>query len=484
MKRQKNRTPAACSCTRRSFLRGGGLALAGFGVSSLFPEAFMRHALAMPGGSDARLLFIFLRGGNDGLNAVIPHGDPDYNVTNRGALHIPASSAIDLNGFASLHPGLGDVMDVFNAGDLAVLHRIGFPDNSRSHFDDQRVWENGDPAQPGLFSGWLARYIVDNALSMGADLPALSVQALTPILLRGQEKYVNIANPPGFDVLPFLGEPLRSKFTTPWPVQVANLQGPDPYGPILSQTGVKLYDILAKYDAWDQANWDPKDPANPTWSLFPVSAATNPPDAGGPGGLKFSSQAYPFFNALKVLALSMLESDPLSNSNGTRVAGTELNGWDLHSAQGAVGGRHHELLSWVAYGLRSLHIVLSGAAVNEPRGYPSIWDKTIICTLSEFGRTTITNGSDGTDHAAASCMFVQGGQVNGGVYNCDPATWPAGVMFGVNNRYLLQRTDFRAVFWEILRDHMGSAPTGLEVIFPGYTSLGLGAQELGLIASS
>lgn len=111
MKRQKNRTPAACSCTRRSFLRGGGLALAGFGVSSLFPEAFMRHALAMPGGSDARLLFIFLRGGNDGLNAVIPHGDPDYNDTLRRTLYIPPAGALDLNGFASLHPSLAGMMD-------------------------------------------------------------------------------------------------------------------------------------------------------------------------------------------------------------------------------------------------------------------------------------------------------------------------------------------------------------------------------------
>lgn len=126
--------------------------------------------------------------------------------------------------------------------------------------------------------------------------------------------------------------------------------------------------------------------------------------------------------------------------------------------------------------------MLSGAA-TDPRNYAAIWDKTVVVTLSEFGRTTIQNGSGGTDHAAASCLFAQGGPVNGAVYNCDASTWPSGVMFGVNNRYLLERTDYRAVFWEILRDHMGADPASVEAVFPGYTALGLASQELGLIGA-
>ena len=101
--------------------------------------------------------------------------------------------------------------------------------------------------------------------------------------------------------------------------------------------------------------------------------------------------------------------------------------------------------------------------------------------LSEFGRTSRENGNGGTDHAAASCLFLQGGTVNGGVYNCDAATWPAGVMFGIDGRYLLQRTDFRAIFWELIRDHMGANPATADTLFPDYTSSGLASQELGLI---
>ena len=112
----------------------------------------------------------------------------------------------------------------------------------------------------------------------------------------------------------------------------------------------------------------------------------------------------------------------------------------------------------------------------------AIWDKTLVTTLSEFGRTTRENGNGGTDHAAASCMFAEGGTIKGGVYNCDPTTWPAGVMFGVQGRYLLERTDYRSVFWELLRDHMGADPASADSAFPGYTGLGLGAQELGLFS--
>jgi uncharacterized protein (DUF1501 family) len=125
--------------------------------------------------------------------------------------------------------------------------------------------------------------------------------------------------------------------------------------------------------------------------------------------------------------------------------------------------------------------VLSGGAI-DPRNYPSIWDKTVVVTMSEFGRTTVENGSNGSDHAAASCLFAMGGPVNGGIYNCDASTWPPGSMFAVDGRYMIQHTDYRAIFWEILRDHMGASPPTPDAIFPGYTSLGLASQELGLIA--
>jgi len=460
---------SACSCSRRSFLKGCGVTLSGFGIASLFPTPFIQQALAsMTATGDKRLLFIFLRGGNDGLNTIIPHGDPDYSPARRPTLYVPYAQPYDLNGFASLHPSLSSLREPFDAGELAVVHRVGYANNSRSHFDGQRIWENGDPTQAQLFEGWLYRYIHDNALSAGVTLPVLSIQATPPLLLRGSERFVNVADPDNFSYI--ITDPKLTKFKSRWRGVYSGLTGLETYRPILSQTGVKLVDTLDEYASWNQANWNPLDP-NTGFPLFPVSDATN--QAG------FSPASFDFFRSVKVCALSLLESTG-SSANGTRVAGTQLTGFDTHSGQGQLSGVQAELFSWLSYAMKSLRIVLSGAA-TDPRGYPSIWTNTVVVTLSEFGRTTIENGSGGTDHAAASCLFVAGGSVNGGVYNCDASTWPSGVMFGANGRYLLERTDYRSIFWEILRDHMGASPAQADAVFPGYTAGGLASQELGLL---
>lgn len=444
---------------------------------------------AMAGGptSDNRFLFIFLRGGNDGLNSLIPHGDTDYSTENRNSVYISPAEAIDLNGFASFHPGLQDMMEAFNAGELAAIHQAGFPNNSLSHFDDQRVWENGTPDLPASLNGWLAKTILTSDFRAGGDMPAISAQPNQPVLLRGQQTHLNVADADNFNFsLPFLTEPLKSKVVESWPPNYVGLQGLEPYGPILKENNLQLISFVDEFGTWDQENWDPKDPDNPTWSLFPVSFATNPDDPSGPNGKKFSSGSYAFFQNLKICALSLLQSNPLLNTNGTRVAGTELNGFDTHSGQGGVVGRHRELLEWLAYGFRSLRIVFSGAAI-DPRGYASIWDKTAVATMSEFGRTSRAN-SRGTDHGMASCLWVQGGSVNGGVYNCDPSTWPPGTMFSGQTAgaysYLGHLTDYRAIFWEIMRDHMGALPSTVDDVFPGYTSTGLAGQELGLFNTS
>ncbi|OLE67620.1 MAG: hypothetical protein AUG09_01490 [Acidobacteria bacterium 13_1_20CM_2_68_7] len=295
-----NETPG-CDCSRRSFLRGAGLTLAGVGIATLFPGPWIRYAMGTGPFNNKRLIFIFLRGGNDGLNAVIPGGDPDYSALNRPTLYIPPASSIDLNGFARLHPALADLTEIYGTGRLAVVHRAGFANNSRSHFDDQRTWENGNPADPKSYEGWLYRYIVDSAVDQGVKLPALSVQALPPVILRGAENFVNVANPDSFDYI--LPDPKRSKLMNSWRTIYTDLTGLDPYRAALTDTSVKLIDTLDTYRAWDQTHWDPKDPGT-GYSLFPVSDATNPPDPSGPNGRKFAATSYGFFKSLKICALS------------------------------------------------------------------------------------------------------------------------------------------------------------------------------------
>ena len=465
MKRTKQHLNPCCD--RRHFLRGSGLTLAGLGLASVLPSPWVRHALAAGPFDNKRLLFLFLRGGNDGINTIIPHGDPDYNTTNRPTLYIPPGDAIDLgNGFASFHPALADLMEVHDAGDLASIHRVGYPNMSRSHFDGQRIWENGDPQVPALFEGWLYRYLVEEGVASMGELPALSVANFQPTIVRGSEQFINIADAENF------GRPLtgaeRIKYDNLLRGNYEPLGGTPEYRPILAQSGVQIIDSIDEINAWDQANWNPTHPDTGDY-LFPVDDTTDPND-------RFNNFRG-FFQSLKLLTLSLLESDP-SSPNGTRVGGTELGGFDTHGDQGQLAGAQPALLEAVAYGIRSLRIALSGTATNDPRNYPSIWNDTMVVTLSEFGRTSIENGSEGTDHGSAAAVFLAGGGVNGGLYNL--SSWEAGAMnSGADGRDLAYATDYRAVMWELLRDHMGANASNVERFFPGYTAAGL--SELGLV---
>ena len=140
-----------------------------------------------------------------------------------------------------------------------------------------------------------------------------------------------------------------------------------------------------------------------------------------------------------------------------RILGVDIGGFDNHSNQGQIYGTHGNLLQNVAEGFQALSLDLQDQ-----------WDDLVVCTMTEFGRTSKENGSLGTDHAEASAMFVAGGGVNGGVYNCDSATWAPGDMFSQRGRYVERKTDFRAVFGEIFTKHFGTAANRMEAVMPGF----------------
>ena len=122
--------------SRRNFLRMSSLAWGALGVNMLSPSLFQRRLLAGNLPNDKKVIFIFQEGGNDGINTMIPSGDPQYNTETRPTLYIPPAQALDTgNGFAHLHPALAPMMTIYNnsrlngkdgPGNLAVLHRIGY----------------------------------------------------------------------------------------------------------------------------------------------------------------------------------------------------------------------------------------------------------------------------------------------------------------------------------------------------------------------
>lgn len=470
--------------TRRSFLeRSVQAALAAAASAYWSIPGFLQRAMAqgeIPSGK--KLLFIFLRGGNDGLNTVVPWADSAYNQSTRPSLYIlppdqnsvasgrmpdspDLTRAIDLgNGFAGLHPGMADVAPLFNTGQLALIHRVGYPKQSRSHFDSQRYWENGIPRDNLTGSGIFYRAVVDTGLYKGRKFPAVSIQSGNPLLLRGPISMTNLSDPSRFDMAGVTSNGAdRAKL-----LKAITAQHEIPYPDkdnraLLFPTGVSLKDSIdsLKSIGLDRNNFFDTDG---TTHLFPIDAASNQK------GLAASS--YGFFKNLKVAAQILAHTDAV-------IAGTQLGGFDTHDDQGALTGTHAARMRWIGWGLYAVRKFLTD--VN-----PSIWDNTVVVTLSEFGRTTKENGNRGTDHAEAGVMIVSGGKIKGGVYQCNSSTWPigpTGAMFQVNGRYLKRSVDYRSVLGEIIRDHLGATPDQLKRVIPGYADPNERLQEGGRVAA-
>ncbi len=440
------------SYTRREFLRVGGLTAFGAGLGFLNPEIFKSKLFATEVNEDTKMIFIFQRGGNDGVNTVIPFGDPEYNTTNRPSLYIPPARALDLgNGFARLHPSMAPMMEIFNhsdltgadgPGNLAIIHRVGYAKQSKSHFDSQRYWETGMPGDPTFEEGMIYRQIALTMNPMENNLVAAGMSNNQMVALRGPLPIPTIQNPETFT---FSGDPLEvDKFIGQLPSMPQGSDGsgllgtygssydfPEkPYRDLVYGTGLALTNAMSiVQDAVAQGPYEPLE------------------GVAYPGGS--------FGDRLAQIAM-LLKRTPV------RVLGVNIGGWDTHTNQGQINGRQADLLNQVARGYQALF-----------RDLQEQWDKLIIVTMTEFGRTSKENGSGGTDHAHAGVMFVGGGRIKGGVYNCDESSWMPGDLFSDNERYVRRKTDFRAVFGEIFMRHFGNSQQTLEQVIPGYTQAAL-----------
>jgi len=140
---------------RRVFLRNGALLLAGTAALPGFLTRAVMAATAAPA-KGKRLVVIFQRGAADGLNVVVPYAEPNYYAMRPG-IAIPKDKVLELDGFFGLHPAMGGLKELYDAGHLAVVHAAGSPDPTRSHFDAQDFMESGTPGLKSTADGWLNR---------------------------------------------------------------------------------------------------------------------------------------------------------------------------------------------------------------------------------------------------------------------------------------------------------------------------------------
>ncbi|MGB8507621.1 MAG: DUF1501 domain-containing protein [Pyrinomonadaceae bacterium] len=413
--------------SRRFFLKQSGVALASVGLAAAAPSFLQRTAMAQglsvaPNGRRKTLITIFQRGAVDGLNVVVPHGERNYYDL-RPTISIPqpgkgaaGESAIDLDGFFGLHPSLAPFKPLWEQKRLAVLHAVGSPDNTRSHFDAQDYMESGTPGRKATEDGWLNRFLQAQTDPQASPFRAVSMTQNLPRTLQGRAPALAIAN--------------LSDFTIRGGASTAAVQGgfEDIYeqgvGDVLRGTGKETFEAINFLKKVNPSQYKPENGAQ-----YPRG---------------------PYGNAL--LQIAQL----IKAGVGLEVAFTDVGGWDTHRGEGGSRGQLATLLQGFASGIAALVTDLG----------PARMDEVVILTMSEFGRTVQQNGTGGTDHGHANAMFVIGGRVRGGkVYGPWPGLKDDQLFEG---RDLALTTDFRDVFGEVASKHLGTVD--LQKVFPGYAS--------------
>src|ERR1700742_1495670 len=193
--------------TRRFFLKSTGLAMVSLAAApSFLKRTAMGQTLAGAGKDKPIVIAIFQRGAMDGISAVVPFGDRNYaSVRPNIAIGSPkgggnGETAIDLDGSFGLHPALAPFKPLYDAKQLAIIHAIGSPDSTRSHFDAQDYMESGTPGNKGTSDGWLNRYMQARRETQTTPFRAVSMTANLPRTLLGDAPAIAMTNIGDFGV--------------------------------------------------------------------------------------------------------------------------------------------------------------------------------------------------------------------------------------------------------------------------------------------
>ncbi len=397
--------------SRRIFLKNAGLAMVGIGSAPIWLQRAL-YAQDAPAQRKKILVAIFQRGAADGLNIVVPHGDPRYYAM-RPTIAIPrpgavgldkADCAIDLDGHFGLNPALAPFKALFDQQKLAIVHAAGSPDPTRSHFDAQDYMESGTPGLKATNDGWLNRAL---PLERGKISPvrAISMGATLPRAMRGANSAIAVERLDSFQVKDNIAaKALQSLY-----------EGSS--DTIMNGTGKETFDAVSIIQSIQKTPYQPA-----TGADYPRS--------------RFGD--------------NMRQIAQLVKSNvGVEVAFADIGGWDTHVNEAVQLSNNLDQFGQAL------------AAFYQDMG--EHMDDVTLVTMSEFGRTARQNGTGGTDHGHANVMFVLGGKVKGGkVYG----KWPGLANEQLNEgRDLAVTTDFRNVLGEAAYKALGSR--SLEAVFPG-----------------
>jgi uncharacterized protein (DUF1501 family) len=388
---------------------------------------------------------VFLRGGSDGLNMVIPYLDEGAYFGLRRTIGIPAPDSnrpdgqkgVDLDGDFGMHPalalpanGMPNFKEWYDAGILAVVHGMHQEDPTRSHFEAMDFMERGTPGEKRLDTGWLGRHLGSmsgssspfRAVGMGSYLqaslrgpvPAAALQSIAEFHLDGRQ------------------------------AEIARFQ----------QHLQSLYGGQGWLDQEGQATFA-------ALELLQTSIGT---DAYRPeNGAVYTDNGF---------SRGMMQIAQLVKADvGLEIACIDIGGWDTHAGQVQAGnpaaGRMAQLLGWLSNGLSAFVVDLQDHFVGEAK------PRVTVVTMSEFGRRASENGGVGTDHGHGNLMFLLGAGINGGQVFTNP--WPGLQPDKLNQGDLDGTIEYRDVLGEILSKRMGN--TKIHQVFPNHAFEFLGVAQ-------
>lgn len=378
------------------------------------PDFLTRAAASRPNGTQFGkkkvMVCIFQRGAMDGLMAVSPFNDPYLKAARPTLFMSPSQSAsakplIDLNGEFGLHPSFLPLESLFREKQLAIVHGIGSPNQTRSHFDAQDYMESGTPFRKGTPSGWLNRAAGLLGHESASPFQAVSVTSSMPRSLYGDNPSMAISNLQDF-AIKVKGSPVQTSMAARSFEELYDQTSQN----LLKETGKESFDAMKILQSASVSRYQPAHGAD-----YPKS---------------------PLGNALKQIA------QLIKMEIGLEIAFAESGGWDTHFNQGTQNG------------------VFARNAADLANSIAAFWtdldvfrNRITVMTMTEFGRTVKQNGTGGTDHGRASCNFILSNDVKGGIVHGKIA--PLATENLEDGRDLPVTTDFRAVFSEVAGAALG-----------------------------
>ena len=393
--------------SRREFLRGVAL----LGGMTVLSASGIRYTFAASTTEVPDVVVtLVLRGGFDGLSAVVP---TDENLMRqvRGQIYIPNASLLPLDREFGLHPAMKRLLPLWQAKELAIVNTIGAPTHSRSHFDEISDVAYAAYGEKDKRSGWIARFL--DVAGSGSVVQSVGIGSTTRQLIGGKAAPVNVESISNFrldsiygyraeDLAGFIDE-THGRWTNIWATQ--------------AKSTVQALDQISKAGA--------------------QRSSVTYPDTGTGRRLR------------DVAAL-------LKAGIGVRAVDVEFQGdWDMHANMGNLEG------GWLTSYLSDL----AGSIASFREDLGVVWSRVTVVTVTEFGRRVSQNQSTGTEHGWGTSTFVAGGGVNGGKIH---GRFPGLDEKQLKDGDLVVTADYRSLLTEILTRRAGITAQGAQQVFPNF----------------